>query len=62
MISSPGVKFGADAAVHPILATLLEGAVLLKKRRANEGHAKMHQAFTQYEARFSHEGWRETKK
>lgn len=49
----------ADAAIHPILAGILEGASLLKKGKADEGHDKVHQALIKYEGLFIHPGWNE---
>lgn len=47
----------ADAAIHPILAEMLEGAELLKKGKGDEGHEKVHQALLKYEELFVHQGW-----
>ncbi len=48
----------ADAAVHPVLGRILEGAEELKKEKYESGHSKIHEALLNYEKSFSHEGWR----
>ncbi len=45
-----------DAALHPILADLLNGAGLLKAGKA-EGHAVIHGALVRYGEYFNHPGW-----
>jgi hypothetical protein len=47
----------ADAAIHPILASLLDGANLLNKGNSKDGHKKIHKALLEYEAHFIHKGW-----
>lgn len=47
----------ADAAIHPILASISEGAELLKKGKHEEGHEKIHHALLKYEDYFEHAGW-----
>lgn len=46
----------ADAAIHPILAKILEAANLLKKGERASGHAKLHEAVARYEKKFIHAG------
>lgn len=46
----------ADAAIHPILASLLGGASLLKKGNGKVGLNKIHKALKQYEDFFDHSG------
>lgn len=47
----------SDAALHPVLADITEGAALFKKGRKEEGHEKIHQALLRYEEFFEHPGW-----
>lgn len=47
----------ADAAVHPILGLILDGAADFKKVEYASGRQKIQKAFIDYEKRFSHEGW-----
>ncbi len=47
----------ADAAVHPILAEILEGANLLKKGDEKNGHERIHKALLKYGDNFEHSGW-----
>lgn len=42
----------ADAAIHPVLAEILNGANLLKKGDAKGGHDKIHHALLKYEELF----------
>lgn len=42
----------ADAAIHPILAEVLDGAALLKSSQKKSGHQKIHKALTKYEQLF----------
>ncbi len=48
----------ADAAVHPVLALILEGAEDFKLGKYDSGHLKIHNALLDYESQFSHEGWK----
>lgn len=48
----------ADAAIHPVLGLILEGSQEFKKGKYESGHAKIHQAFLDYEKLFTHEGWK----
>ena len=48
----------ADAAIHPILAEILEGASQLKRGQGKEGHKKIHNALLKYEDYFDHAGWK----
>lgn len=47
----------ADAAIHPILAEILEGASLLKKGDEKNGHERIHKALLKYGDNFEHSGW-----
>jgi hypothetical protein len=47
----------ADAAIHPILAEILEGAYLLKKGDEKNGHERIHKALLKYGDNFEHSGW-----
>lgn len=47
----------ADAAIHPILAEILEGAHLLKKGIEKDGHERIHKALLKYGDNFEHSGW-----
>lgn len=47
----------ADAAIHPILAEILEGAYMLKKGDEKNGHEKIHKALLKYGDNFEHSGW-----
>ncbi len=47
----------ADAAIHPILAEILEGAHMLKKGDEKNGHEKIHKALLKYGDNFEHSGW-----
>jgi hypothetical protein len=47
----------ADAAIHPILAEILEGAYMLKKGDEKNGHEKIHKALLKYGDSFEHPGW-----
>jgi len=47
----------ADAAIHPILAEILEGANLLKKGDEKNGHERIHKALLKYGDNFEHSGW-----
>lgn len=48
----------ADAAVHPLLALILEGAEEFKLGKYDSGHSKIHIALLHYENKFTHEGWK----
>lgn len=48
----------ADAAVHPLLALILEGAEEFKLSKYDSGHSKIHNALLDYENQFTHEGWK----
>ena len=45
----------ADAAIHPLLADILQGASLLVNGKYSEGHKKIHHAFMSYEKLFEHQ-------
>ena len=47
----------ADAAIHPILAEILEGAHLLKNGIEKDGHERIHKALLKYGDNFEHSGW-----
>lgn len=47
----------ADAAIHPTLGLILEGAEDLKNNHYEGGHNKIHKALLDYEKLFKHEGW-----
>lgn len=47
----------ADAAIHPILAQILEGSYMLKKGDEKNGHERIHKALLRYEDNFEHSGW-----
>lgn len=47
----------ADAAIHPSLGLILDGAVEFKNGRYESGHKKIHEALLDYEKIFEHEGW-----
>lgn len=47
----------ADAAIHPILGEILEGAHLLKKGDEKNGHERIHKALLKYGDNFEHSGW-----
>lgn len=51
----------ADAAIHPILAQILEGTVMLKKGDEKNGHEKIHNALLKYEEHFEHIGWKHSR-
>lgn len=51
----------ADAAIHPILAQILDGADMLKKGDEKNGHEKIHQALLKYEDNFDHSGWKHSR-
>ncbi len=42
----------ADAAIHPILAQILDGATMLKNGDKKNGHEKIHRALLKYEENF----------
>ena len=44
----------ADAAIHPILASLLAGAKLLSQNQKEAGHEKVNQALLTYQQFFDH--------
>lgn len=48
----------ADAAIHPSLGLILEGAGELKKGKYESGQKKIHEALLDYEKLFKHEGWK----
>lgn len=47
----------ADAAIHPSLGLILQGASEFKNGKFDSGHSKIHDAFLNYEKHFIHEGW-----
>ena len=47
----------ADAAIHPALGLILQGANDFKKGQYESGHKKIHEALLEYEKLFKHEGW-----
>ena len=47
----------ADAAIHPILASILEGARLLRFGDERAGHKVIHNALISYEKSFDHKNW-----
>lgn len=47
----------ADAAIHPTLGLILEGAGELKNSQYESGHNKIHKALLDYEKLFKHDGW-----
>lgn len=51
----------ADAAIHPILAQILDGAAMLKKGDEKNGHEKIHNALLKYEENFEHVGWKHSR-
>lgn len=48
----------ADAAIHPSLGLILQGAEDFKKGKYESGHIKIHEALMDYEKLFKHEGWK----
>lgn len=48
----------ADAAIHPSLGLILEGAAEFKNGKYESGHKKIHEALLDYEKLFKHEGWK----
>ncbi|NUN06528.1 MAG: hypothetical protein HUU57_12285 [Bdellovibrio sp.] len=48
----------ADAAIHPTLGLILEGAEDFKIGKYESGHKKIHKALLDYEKLFKHEGWK----
>ncbi len=48
----------ADAAIHPILAEILDGAAMLKRGLSKDGSKKIHEAFLKYESYFDHADWK----
>lgn len=48
----------ADAAIHPTLGLILEGAEDFKNGKYESGHKKIHGALSDYERLFKHEGWK----
>lgn len=47
----------ADAAIHPSLGLILDGAQEFKNGKYESGHKKIHEALLDYEKLFKHEGW-----
>lgn len=47
----------ADAAIHPSLGLILEGASDFKNGRFESGHKKIHEALLDYEKKFKHVDW-----
>jgi hypothetical protein len=48
----------ADAAIHPLLGLILDGASEFKKGQFENGHKKIHEALLDYEKMFKHVGWK----
>ncbi len=48
----------ADAAIHPTLGLILEGAEDFKNGKYESGRKKIHGALLDYERLFKHEGWK----
>jgi hypothetical protein len=48
----------ADAAIHPSLGLILDGASEFKNGKFESGHKKIHDALLDYEKMFKHEGWK----
>lgn len=48
----------ADAAIHPSLGLILQGAEDFKNGKYEGGHKKIHEALLGYEKLFKHEGWK----
>lgn len=48
----------ADAAIHPILAEILDGAAMLKRGLRKDGSKKIHEALLKYESYFDHADWK----
>lgn len=48
----------ADAAIHPALGLILDGAEDFKNGKYESGHNKIHEALLDYEKLFKHEGWK----
>ena len=49
----------ADAAIHPALVLILDGAGDFKSGKYESGHKKIHEALLAYEKLFRHEGWKQ---
>ena len=47
----------ADAAIHPSLGLILDGAKDFKRGEYESGHEKIHKALLAYEELFKHDGW-----
>ena len=47
----------ADAAIHPVLGSVLEGTEEFKKGNFESGYAKIQEGLLDYEKLFSHRGW-----
>lgn len=48
----------ADAAIHPSLGLIFDGASEFKNGKYDSGHKKIHEAFLDYEKLFNHIGWK----
>ena len=48
----------ADAAIHPSLGLILDGASDFKNGQYESGHKKIHEALLGYEKMFNHVGWK----
>lgn len=48
----------ADAAIHPVLGLILDGASEFKNGQYQSGHKKIHEALLDYEKTFKHIGWK----
>ena len=47
-----------DAALHPVLALILQGAEQLKKGNYSKGHTQIHSGLEAYGNLFDHKGWK----
>lgn len=45
-----------NAAIHPLLGLILDGASEFKSGQYEYGHRKIHEAFLDYEKKFKHFG------
>lgn len=52
------LEAAADAAIHPSLGLILDGASDFKNGQYERGHKKIHEAFLDYEKKFKHVGWK----
>jgi hypothetical protein len=48
----------ADAAIHPSLGLILQGGKEFQNGKYDSGQGKIHQALTNYEKQFAHDGWK----